>query len=119
MYNKLFLLPQPNPSKTPASKRTASILPDYLTNHFGKLSPYLHEKLLKGEQTYNFPLCTHNGRDNRIDAFQELLDAILYLITYLEEQEDLDTPALNIGTALRCTFDAISILLTELENSYD
>jgi hypothetical protein len=38
-----------------------------------------------GRERYGTPLTTHNGRDHVVDAYQELLDAVVYLKTGMLE----------------------------------
>lgn len=38
-----------------------------------------------GRERYGVPLCTRNGRDFLVDAYQELLDALVYLTGKLME----------------------------------
>lgn len=41
-----------------------------------------------GKKKYGTPIQAHNGRDNLTDAFQEMLDAVVYLKNQLLEKED-------------------------------
>lgn len=50
------------------------------------LSPDLWARNLKGIETYGVPLQPHNGRNQLIDAYQELLDAVQYLEAALMER---------------------------------
>ena len=38
-----------------------------------------------GRERYGMPLTAGNGRDHLVDAYQELLDGVVYLATELEE----------------------------------
>lgn len=49
----------------------------------------LLERTEKGVRTYGRPLETFNGRDSRLDAYEEVLDLAQYLKQGLMEQDDL------------------------------
>jgi hypothetical protein len=46
-----------------------------------------------GRERYGVPLTTHNGRDHLVDAYQEALDFVVYLRTWLEEHAQSQTTA--------------------------
>lgn len=57
-----------------------------------------------GRERYSTPLQAHNGRNARIDAYQEALDCVAYLRQCLEEDYDHDTRALYwqmLGVVMR------------------
>ena len=51
----------------------------------------LQERAQLGLRKYGYPLRPHQNRDALVDLYQELLDAVMYLRQYLEEEyEGLD-----------------------------
>jgi len=67
------LAPQPDP--LPSS---GDVWIDLLPRLPARLRPYAEARRLQGVERYGVPLQTGNGRDPRIDAFQESLDGLAY-----------------------------------------
>lgn len=64
----------------------------------------MEERDRLGRKRYGRPLETHNGRDALVDAYQEVLDGIVYLRQSLEERNDHGLASIyrvQIGVALR------------------
>lgn len=55
---------------------------------FSLLGPDIIARQAQGLQTYGTALQPHNGRNQLIDAYQELLDALVYLEADLLEKPD-------------------------------
>lgn len=66
---------------------------------YADLVPAMRERRELGIARYGTPLQTHNGRNHRIDAMQELLDAAVYLWA-----------AGDVSDARRCLFMAAALL---------
>ena len=45
----------------------------------------MRERDQVGRERYGTPLTSHNGRDHLVDAYQELLDSVVYLANELDE----------------------------------
>lgn len=54
------------------------------------LIPDVQARASLGRTRYQTELMTHNGRDPVVDAYQELLDALMYLTQAVLEQPDRD-----------------------------
>jgi dUTP pyrophosphatase len=74
--------PQTNPESVNVWDSLFSICPDELKQDF-------KGRQIKGQQTYNTPLMTFNGRIAALDIFEELLDAAVYAEQYKLERKSL------------------------------
>jgi hypothetical protein len=45
----------------------------------------MRERDVVGRERYGTPLTSHNGRDHLVDAYQEILDSVVYLANELDE----------------------------------
>ena len=45
----------------------------------------MRDRDLVGRERYGTPLTSHNGRDHLVDAYQEILDSVVYLANELDE----------------------------------
>lgn len=63
-----------------------SQLPDCAPNLIDLVLTDMHSRDAVGRARYGIPLTPGNGRDNLIDAYQECLDASVYLANELVEQ---------------------------------
>lgn len=45
----------------------------------------MRERDQVGRERYGTPLTSHNGRDHLVDAYQEILDSVVYLANFLDE----------------------------------
>ena len=45
----------------------------------------MRERDAVGRERYGTPLTSHNGRDHLVDAYQEILDSVVYLANELDE----------------------------------
>lgn len=58
---------------------------------FPELLNTIGHRVLMGVEKYGQPLRTHDGRDHLMDAFQEIIDAAMYLQAAIMEREDDET----------------------------
>lgn len=93
------LTPQPAPTatdRTPAWELVATdMVENGLRDQFPTAFADMASRDLEGRVKYGVPLTSGNGRDHLFDAYQELLDLVVYLRTELDEAEhrgDLEVP---------------------------
>lgn len=76
--------------------------PQQLTNYVE--NDFIERERL-GVESYGTPLHTHNGRDALVDAYEELLDAFMYLTQYGSENDwdeySTDLALSNTASAIR------------------
>lgn len=88
--------PIPQPDRRPVWEMVVADTKSIYSAHVGidrvaldDLLRDMSERDQVGRQRYGVPLTTHNGRDHVIDAYQEKLDASVYLRAAIAEGEPL------------------------------
>lgn len=64
----------------------------------------MRERDAIGRARYATPLTAHNGRDHLVDAYQELLDFVVYLRAWLEENPE-GGPHRSVRNNILTTYD--------------
>lgn len=115
---ELATLKQPHPKK--GDKRVLDIVRPGLYRgsiRDGELAECLEERASAGLAKYKTYLETNNGRDPLVDAFQEVIDLVMYLGQYRAESEvgDSEGNSHNLFQEARCLTHSI---MRELEYRY-
>lgn len=79
----LSLASLPEPPPTAGQVRVYDLVVNDVTN--AQLREDLAERMAMGMAKYGTPLMTFNGRDPLIDAYQEVIDLVMYLRQALAE----------------------------------
>lgn len=79
---------QPTPRKNDELSAHATFIDKIQKSPLQILTRDIISRQYKGLETYGVPLQPNNGRDSLIDAYQELLDALVYLECKVRETCD-------------------------------
>jgi hypothetical protein len=82
----------------------------------GQVAAAILARKQKGIETYGTPLQAHNGRDPRVDAYQEILDCMAYTVQAAAESR---LNRLQIAVIWSAACRIAQVLAGELEGSED
>ena len=87
--SKNMAVAEPQPLPIPGDQIVHELIKLYFGPGSREIVLDMELKLLAGEEKYGSPLMTLNGRSADLDAYQDLLDTIIYSIQgYYEETND-------------------------------
>lgn len=94
--------PAPRPNN---AKSAHSSYRDYIKGtRLEPLKTDLWSRQQMGIATYGTPLQPHNGRDQLVDAYQELLDAVVYLECAIREKDSVTLRIIQDSIAQQALF---------------
>ena len=102
-----------NPIKNQHSAVHDELIYKVLKTKYNSLIPAIRKRKEFGIEKYGIYLQPHNGRPALIDAYQELLDAPIYLEQAILETDD---PLGKLALAQDLVLQAALIIQSELEN---
>lgn len=115
------ITPQPPPEQSEWSESvTVQLLKDLRTHGIGADNPIAQDLLARraaGKEKYGTELMTFNGRDSEVDAYQELLDAVVYYTQFRMEWQKANEGKQNF--AIETTHELLIDVLVTVRGNLD